>query len=282
MRFNTLVSGRSGKTIACALCATHLLLLTPVLAQAQGTRTRVETRRDNGLSTTTFTTPRGRIVIVLPDDAAPGDTVSATLSVARENRTSAQQQQNQDSLMRYRVTIGETSAPVEQGRIVFAVPATLPANQPGGTLPLILSDENGNMLGQADVRLAAAARTSAPVAAAPGEVLLPRSGRAGQTFVVPGRFDGDLTNTRVLVGGREAPILAESPRKIIVQSPSDPKGKTQIEVREADRTATAAFDNQGSRRRNNINYFLLGVGIGLVLLIQAMRELSEFPRFGWY
>jgi hypothetical protein len=245
---------------------------------------RAETRHDNGLSTTTFTIPRGRIVIVLPDDTAPGDTVSATLNVVRENRTSAEQQQNRDSLLRYRVTIGETSAPVEQGRVVLAVPATPPANQPSGTLPLTLSDENGNTLGQADVRLAAAARTSTP-AASPGEVRLPRSGRAGQTLVVLGRFDGDLTNTHVLIGGREAPILAESPRKVVVQSPSDPKGKTQIEVREADRTATAEFNNEGRRRRNNIGNVLLVVGVvGLVLLIQAMRALDDAfePNFSGF
>src|SRR3712207_5545928 len=123
MRLSTLVTGRFGKTTAGALCATQVLLYTPALARAQDAPAKAETRRENGLSMTIFTTPRGRIAVLLPDDAAPGETVSATLSLARENKKSDQQQQDWQSLMRYSITIGDTTVPVEQGKVAVPLPA---------------------------------------------------------------------------------------------------------------------------------------------------------------
>ncbi len=50
---------------------------------------------------------------------------------------------------------------------------------------------------------------------------------------IPGPFDGDAATTHVTIGGREVPIVAESPRGLVTGVPEDlPVGPTEVVVEE--------------------------------------------------
>ena len=49
-----------------------------------------------------------------------------------------------------------------------------------------------------------------------------------------GPFDGELVNTEVKIGGRQADVLAQSPRKTVAESPKDLVGPTEIELKQGD------------------------------------------------
>ena len=49
----------------------------------------------------------------------------------------------------------------------------------------------------------------------------PRLGQTGRNISIPGNFDGSAANTSVNIGGRQLPVIAESPRKSVVRIPAD-------------------------------------------------------------
>jgi hypothetical protein len=60
---------------------------------------------------------------------------------------------------------------------------------------------------------------------------------------VAGPFDGDSATTRASIGGRDVKVLAESPRRIVVQCPEEVVGPTGIEVREGETATQGEFRN---------------------------------------
>ncbi len=252
MKLEVLVCGTVGKITACLLCATQLMLAAPAFAGALAPA-KAQIKGGPGIHTATFTTPQGKVFVVLPDDLAPGDTVSATLRI---------EPQDGQSLERHTLRMGETSNPVHAGIAKFVLP---PLRQNGFT-ELLLRDESGSEIGRASLPLASAA------AGLPDGIRLPREGNPGQPLVIPGRFDGDATNTQVRVAGAAAPVLAESPRKLIVESPNEPNKKTEIEVREGDQTARGEFKNEKPRRKSQLGKTLLIVGIVAVVLVVVISD----------
>ena len=62
---------------------------------------------------------------------------------------------------------------------------------------------------------------------------------------VLGPFDGDLTNTQAAIGGQPIPILAESPRQVVLMSPSTPTGPVAVQIREGARAFEGVTHNIG-------------------------------------
>ena len=69
-------------------------------------------------------------------------------------------------------------------------------------------------------------------------------GQNGRPIVIPGPFDGNSDNTKCTVGGTSCRILAESPRKVVIQIPAEPVGPTTISIGE-DKTTSGPFRNIG-------------------------------------
>jgi hypothetical protein len=107
------------------------------------------------------------------------------------------------------------------------------------------------------------------------DLLLPVLGQAGRPLEIPGRFDGSFTNSSAEIGGRKARLLAESPRKLIVETPAGVVGPTTISVREGDAQSTAPFRNVGinlSAPRTNL---LKGEQTTLTVMVEGLAGLSE-------
>jgi hypothetical protein len=226
-----------------------LTLFVPLPAPALGQdKVRAATETAWGLHTATFETPRGKIKVHWPDDLSAGDTISGTVIAEPAGETEVERAKNLDELNGYVVEIEKQRASVLDKVFKWAVPAAV-----GASTYVILRDRGGKEL----------ARTQCPIQQAPAIVppgrpgeptqpggrppftpqpqpadyQLPTLGQAGRPIEIKGPFNGDFGNTKVEIGGKEAQLLAESPRKAIAQSPTDVTGPTTIRLKQGDVTA---------------------------------------------
>jgi hypothetical protein len=205
----------------------YLLLSLGLLAAASASAAGQEVRQEekNGLSTTTFNAPQGRVILRLPADIRAGDTISGTV-IAQLSRSG-------DTLEGYVVEIDGRRYQVSDKLVKFVVPAA------STSLPMILKDGSGTEVGRAAIPIVPT--MSGP----PSNFVLPQIGQAGRTIPIQGAFDGDATNTKSNIGGKPVDVIAESPRKVVIQIPPEPVGPTTITVTEKDKTGTGAFRNIG-------------------------------------
>jgi hypothetical protein len=211
---------RSFPRSLAALLLLPLVLTAP--APAGGDDASAETAW--GLHTRTFDTLHGRVVVTVADDAAAGDTLSGRVRLEPAGDDEATRSANLEALRGYSVATEDSETPLSQDILRWVVPATATA------VPLVLRGPDGAPAGQ----------TSVPVASSPGAapttVELPPVAQSGRPVAIAGRFDGDLSTSRVALGGRMVTVLAESPRRLVVEVPSGPSGPTDIEVTEGGET----------------------------------------------
>ena len=96
---------------------------------------------------------------------------------------------------------------------------------------------------------------------------------------------GDL---HVLIGDREARVLAASPRVYVVESPRDVLGKTTLQVKRGDNVVA-----EGGFRNNRVSSanpwpFIIGVVViaGIVIAVEAAKSAErlrqQFPSRLWW
>ena len=195
----------------------------------------VTTKTTGGLRTMTFDTPEGKIKIYLPDDMAAGDTISGTVIAEPSGTDAEERRENTDELNGYVVElevedkkIGETK--ISEGKLKAV---SIPKDLGRGTTKIIISDSKGEKVITADIPIQDSPDPLQYIAPPSSQDFkLPYIGQSGEPVEIQGPFDGAFDTTVVKIGGREAEVLAESPRKVIVQTPSDIAGSTKIEVLE--------------------------------------------------
>lgn len=197
--------------------------------QPKAPAVKTETSTDWGLQTTSTETPRGKVTVNLPGDVAAGDTIYGTVVVEPAGKTEAERQGNTDELNGYVVEVEGAKASVGDNVLNWSVPAVVA----GGLTELIFSDSKGKEV----------SRTSIPVKGAPPQSAtsvppqssdfgLPSIGQAGKPGTITGRFSGTGKTTTVRIGGKEAKILAESPRQAVYENPKETLGQTHLELEE--------------------------------------------------
>lgn len=195
-----------------------------------------------GLHTTTYETPQGKIKVNLPDDMAVGDTISGTVIEEPTGQTEDERRMSTDELNGYVLELENEKTPVTQRFLKRTIPATLT----GGMTLLILRDSKGKEVARTQVPIRPAPLPMGrPASPASGDYRLPRIGQAGRPIQIAGPFDGDLANTAISLGGQDVQKLAESPRKLIAESPRAMVGRTQIRVMEGSAVVTGEFNNLG-------------------------------------
>jgi hypothetical protein len=241
-----------GRSVATLLVLT-LFVSFPAPALIQG-KVRAKTETAWGLHTATFDTPHGKIKVHLPDDLSAGDTISGTVIAEPAGKTEEERIKNQDELNGYVVEIGKKKTPVLEKVLQWAVPAAVAASA-----FIILRDNRGKELArtQCPIQQPPASvppgRPAEPIPPGgrppftpppqPADYQLPTLGQAGRPVEIQGPFNGDFGNTKVEIGGTEAQPLAESPRKLIAQSPTQVTGPTTIKLKEGDVTAEGSIRN---------------------------------------
>jgi hypothetical protein len=184
-------------------------------ATAQVTPYTLKVETGPGLIAVTFTLQGNQARIYLPDDVAPGEKFSGAL----------------EGQPNFVVELAGQQALVRLGAFHW----TMPAQQPGDFLPLILRDRRGRELARASIPIVAAPRS-------PAAFRVPQVVQAGSPAPVLGSFDGDSRSTRFEIAGETAQVLAESVRKIVVRAPEKPLGIVTYALRKG------AMEKQGSLR----------------------------------
>jgi hypothetical protein len=178
----------------------------------------VDTKTGNGLVVTTFDTPQGKIKVSLPDDMAAGDTITGTVEVEPNGKNDAERAQNQDELNGEVIDIGGQKTKVGDKKISCTIPLTL--TDAAKTITLI---RNGQPVGTSTVPIS---NTRPP---APTQFTVPTGGQQGRPIQIQGPCNGTSgPQDSVTIGGTVAPVLAESPRQLIVQNTSNTVGPTNI------------------------------------------------------
>lgn len=202
------------------------LLLLPLLLSAAGAvaadGTEAHTETAWGLHSSTFDTPHGQVVLTVSDDVALGDTLSGRVRLEPDGQDEETRAANLDHLGGYTVLLAGQRLPASSNAFQWKVPVSIGVSAAVGLL-----DDDGARVGE----------TAFPLRSAPGPdpygFMLPEIAQAGRPVPVSGPFDGDLGNTGVTVGGTEAPVLAESPRKLVALVPGDVTGPAELVVTES-------------------------------------------------
>lgn len=189
-----------------------------------------------GLHVITFDTLQGTVTVNLPDDMAAGDTISGTVTTDPKGDSPEQKAKSEDSLSGVVVEVADQERPASGGKAKWIVPAAAAV-----AIPLILRDRNGREIGKVNVPVAKMPPPSQQKRSA--GFAMPAMGQAGKPVEITGSFDGDFGTSGVRVGGQSINVMAESPRKLIVQSPTEVVGATQLEVSESGSVARCEFRN---------------------------------------
>ncbi len=184
-----------------------------------------------GYQTVAFLTPFGRAVVLLPDGLAGGDTVSGSLAWEPAGDSERDRSRSFAQLTALGLGLGLGDLPTAARTWSYRIPPELT-----GSLAVSLWDTQGNLLGESAVPL-----VSPP--ASLESYRLPPFVQAGQPFQIEGPFDGDLANTRVELGGTRARLLAESPRRVVAESPGSALGEQAVVVAEQGRTTAGRVHN---------------------------------------
>jgi len=215
-----------------------LILFLPLAAFAEG-KVSSSFETDWGLYVIVFDVPQGKVTVNLPDDISTGDTVSGTVIAEPSGRTGEEQRGNADELNRYVVEIGRERTPMAERVIKWTTPATL-SREP---IYLILRDKNGEEVARAQIPIQIVPPVERFATPSPENYQFPIIGQAGKPIWIAGPFDGNFDTTEIKIGGQEARIIAESPRKLVVESPGEAVGPTEIELKEGNLIAKRSFNN---------------------------------------
>lgn len=228
------VAGATLISIAFILIATKTPFA-PRAAAQNAAGYRVDSRADNGLYITTFTTPLGVIKVNLPDDMAAGDTISGTVTAESTGQNDAERAQNLAELKRHVLVVEGLQSLVGAEKFSWSIPR-----------PLNMNSKNISLLQRGQT----AATTTIPISAtpppSPSRFTIPTGGQQGRLIQIKGPGNGIFSSQDyVKVGGTVLPPLAESPRSLIVQNASDSVGPTSIDVHENGVGMQCPFRNIG-------------------------------------
>jgi hypothetical protein len=208
-------------------------------------------RQVDGLGILTFHAPEGRITLNLPGELMGDDTVSATLSLEPLGR-GQELERNRAALERYALRIDGEEVPARSHNLRWRIPAfatTALVELVGADGAAVTETEvatcpveeepvgSSSALEQPDRPPDPASRQR------PADFKFQEMAQRGRTLVIHGPFDGDFSTTEVLIGGRRAEKLAESPHVLVVRNPAPAPGRTEVAVHEGDRVASATFCN---------------------------------------
>jgi hypothetical protein len=193
---------------------------------------------DRGMTTVTFNVAAGRLKVFLPDEIRSGDTISGMVVAEPAGGDEAEKEKNTGILKSLTVYIDQKAVTSESGPKFTWIPKS-----PNPAAPYRYIIRISEILPSQNAP-AVYARLYPVGTPSPQAYAIPVLGQTGRPIVIPGPFDGNSDNTKCTVGGTSCRILAESPRKVVIQIPAEPAGPTTISIGE-DKTTSAPFRNIG-------------------------------------
>lgn len=211
------------------------------------TKARVEL--EPGLLKVSFSTPNGQVIVNLPDDITAGDTVSGTVTEEPKGRTAQEKEKNKDTLDGLVIDLEGTKVPANQPHFIWLPPMPQPGLMPPRYQLKIVEILKGETQEHVYSNVFIETFEWPKVTTGPQkdlvETTLPLLGQTGRPSQISGPFDGNSNNTTVKIGGQSITPLAESPRQVVFQSPTNVIGPVEISVKEGDKETKGTFRNVG-------------------------------------
>jgi len=221
-----------------AIIVTVLFFGAAIFGQAPAGIGSVDSASLSGTVTLEIPSANGGVSVILPDDIRPGDTISGTVVFSGKGVLEGE-------VVEVNTVGGEAVSVKSTGAgnktLKFTVPAGLAA------IPFLLKSASGKHIGTAVLNVNDKFSGNIPTQLSVGSITKngtftsadfnyfapPRLGQTGRPISIPGNFDGSAANTGVTIGGKQVPVIAESPRKSVVQIPPDTAvGPSQLTVSE--------------------------------------------------
>ena len=225
---------RSITVLAAALIAISLFLITTqtllgTRAAAQNaTGYRVDSNTNNGLYVTNFTTPQGLIRVNLPDVMVAGDTVSGSIYTEPTGKNETERSQNLEALNSHVIDLNGQETAVGERTFTRSIK---------GTLTIVLL-HHGQSVATATVPIAVKAPPS------PTQFSAPTGGQQGRLLQIDCPCNGAFSSQDyVKIGGTSLPLIAESPRKLVVHNTSEVAGPTNMDLGENGNSMQCPFRN---------------------------------------
>lgn len=178
-----------------------------------------------GVHIVEFKTKAGLIKVFLPDDISAGDTVSASIALYPGGVTREVMDSNLGILNGYIIETSFFKVPAGQKSIKI----TVPRNAAGTDMKFTLRDASMKTIDSASVPISLSSsghgNQEPPT---PYDYQCPLVGQAGRIVEIKGPFDGDFATTDFKIGSKKANVIAESPRKLVFESPSDIIGSVEV------------------------------------------------------
>ena len=266
-----------------------------------------ESKTGNGLRTITFDIPPGRVTVNLPDDMMAGDTISGTVIAEPKGKTQQEREKNRGELEGLVFEIKDFSFGVENpttirpaigGANVDRIPISnnqlfslsippVTSRTPADKIVVrfLLVDPTSNnatppMFEIKDFSFEVVNRTTIGSATGAGkptvsDFKIPKLGQQGRPIEIFGPFDGNFDNTTVQVGDQKTVPLAGSPREIVVQSPRDVVGPTQITVKEGNKETKGEYRNLKVELTAPKTTLLKGDQTELQVEVQGLKGITQ-------
>jgi CHAT domain-containing protein len=189
---------------------------------------RVQSNIAEGLYATVFTTPQGNIKVNLPDVIVAGDTVSGSIYTEPTGKNGTERNQNLEELNGYVVDL------VGQPTVVRDKTFT---RNIGGPITIVLL-RNGQNVATATVPVLATAPPR------PTQFTVPTGGQQGRLMKIDCPCNGAFSpQDYVRIGSTQLPLIAESPRSLVVHNTSEVAGPTNLDLSENGMAAQCPFRN---------------------------------------
>ncbi|QHI36911.1 hypothetical protein IMCC3317_22810 [Kordia antarctica] len=224
----------------------------------------------DGLQRINVSTIQGTITVNLPAEIHSGDQISGTVSaIPSETGTNKKDKKrakkNKEALEKYTVSFHQNSRRVSSRSLdILLSPKTS-----SDTQELTIYDEKGKVIAKIPVQINDAKRTNKV-----SNMQFPTYVRAGNTCYIKGNFDGNMKNSKVMLGENVLPIIAESPDRLICEIPNTVSGLQKITVTENGITNSATCNVVGMNLSVGKLNLLKGESTNLVIEVYGLENIE--------
>jgi cell division septation protein DedD len=205
------------------------LIGSPTSSFAKKNKVRTEIDTISALQFIIFDTAQGKIVVSLPEEILAGDMISGTITKEPKGKTQKDSEANLNKLGKYSIEINNETRIVSKNELKFSIPKS----STGGVTYMILRSANGEEWARNYITYQ---NSSIDIknfeAPSPWEYQSPKIGRSTNPSVIKGPFDGNFGTTSIMIGNTTVKKIAESPRVLVFQNPSNPIGNLDLILNE--------------------------------------------------
>ncbi len=177
----------------------------------------VSTANTDGLTIITLTTGAGTIKTYLPDDMRPGDTISGTVIATPDPKNAEAGSVLSGTVLQ----LGETRSSAKNTMLIAGLGTAALTH-------LIFKSPDGHVIGTCPLPL-----NQSPISDPSGWII----GQSGRPLTIP--FKNDPTKLPMVnFSGKEVPVIAGTPRCLVIGTPSDHTGAADIQITAGSQTST--------------------------------------------